>query len=186
MRRGVAVLVSSVLFLAAAAPTRPYKRALKAHTEDLVVYQGFETALILRATLLTPSFREVYAEERRALKATTDADHAEFLRRSREDATAYHEVVFSADSPMGLDRFGTDDSGWALRLEADGEPQALVTVYEVTKPTSVQQALFSHLNIWSELWIARFARTVERPAQVDLHIGSGFGHGVLRWQPTRR
>lgn len=183
MRRSAALLLASVLFLTAATPTRTYKRALKEHTEELVVYQGFETALILRATLLTPGFRETYAQERKALTGTTAEEHADYLRRSREDALAYHEVVFSADSPMGLERFGTDESGWTLRLEADGKPQALVTVFEVNKPTSVQQALFTHLNIWSNLWVARFARTVDAPSQVSLHIGSGFGNGTLTWEP---
>ena len=68
-----------------------------------------------------------------------------------------------------------------LRLEADGQPQSLVTVYEVDKPTSVQRALFKHLNIWSDLWVARFASTVEDPRLVELHVGSGYGNGTLSW-----
>lgn len=176
-----AVLLGTLAFLVAAAPSRSYKRVFKQHTEELTIHQGFATALILRGTLLTPRFRTEYADARRVLTGTTDTEHADFARRSGEDAAAYHEVVFSTDSPMDVDSFGTTDDGWILRLEADGQPQSLVTVYEVDKPTSVQRALFPHLNIWSELWVARFARTVESPRLVELHVGSGFGNGTLHW-----
>ncbi|TNE92225.1 MAG: hypothetical protein EP330_02535 [Deltaproteobacteria bacterium] len=181
MRARVALLAGSLLFLVAATPSRTYKRALKAHTEELIVYEGFETALIMRATLLTRDFRDTYADERRTLTGTSDEEHADFVRRNREDATAYHEVVFSSDSPKPNHQFGTGEDGWMLRLEADGQPQSLVTVYELDKPTSVQRALFTHLNIWSELWVARFASTVENPRLVELHVGSGYGHGTLSW-----
>ena len=65
MRRQAAFLLAALVLLAAASPTRSYKKALREDTRELVLYQGFQTALIMRATLLTPEFRGAYAEERR-------------------------------------------------------------------------------------------------------------------------
>ncbi|MCO4744485.1 MAG: hypothetical protein KC912_06850 [Proteobacteria bacterium] len=182
MKRGLAVLVATLLFTVAATPSRDYRRSLKTHTRQLNVHQGFETALIMRATLLTESFRREYADARRDLTGTTDEDHADFVRRNAEDAAVYHEVVFSSDSPKPGHSFGSTDDGWIVRLTADGQDQALVSVHEVDKPTTVQRALFTHLNIWSELWIARFASTVPAPARVEMHVGSGYGNGSLLWE----
>lgn len=181
MRRQAAFLLAALVLLAAASPTRSYKKALREDTRELVLYQGFQTALIMRATLLTPEFRGAYAEERRRLTGTHTEEHADFLRRNEEDAAVYYEVVFSSDSGLPEHHFGTTDQGWRLRLEADGQAQELVTVHEIRDPTTVQRALFKHLNIWSELWVARFAKTVNAPRVVELHVGSGYGHGTLTW-----
>ena len=51
MRRQAAFLLAAVVLLAAASPTRSYKKALREDTRELVLYQGFQTALIMRATL---------------------------------------------------------------------------------------------------------------------------------------
>lgn len=181
MRRQAAFLLAAVVLLAAASPTRSYKKALREDTRELVLYQGFQTALIMRATLLSPKFRTAYADERLRLTGTTAEEHADFVRRNAEDAAVYHEVIFSSDSALPEHHFGTTDQGWRLRLEADGQRQELVTVHEIRDPTTVQRALFKHLNIWSELWVARFANTVTNPRVVELHVGSGYGQGTMSW-----
>ena len=165
---------------------RTYDRQLDDHTQKLVIYDGFATALIMRGTYLSPEFRQVMTDERQRLIAPSEADHAEFTRRMDDDGSAYHEIVFSADSALEeADQFGESDDGWVLRLTADGREEPLVTSYRVRRPSPLHRSLYGHLNIWSELWIARFARTVESPDEVILHVGSGYGNGTLRWE-TRR
>jgi hypothetical protein len=78
-------------------------------------------------------------------------------------------------------RFGPGDDRWNVRLLADGAEEPLVTVYQVRTPTTLHRSLYPHLNQWSELWIARFHRSVTAPREVIFHVGGGYGHGELRW-----
>jgi hypothetical protein len=165
-----------------ATPRREYLSLYQDQTRHLVIHKQFETALNLRATFLNDAMRERIAEERRRLLNPTSEDHAGFVQRLRDDGAAYHEIVFSADSGLDEDpRFGNSDNGWAIRLEADGVEQTLVTVYRVAKPNPLQRELYPHLNLWSDLWIARFERITRDPQVVNLHFGSGYGNGALRW-----
>lgn len=178
-----ALVLVALLAIGLGAKRKDYVQLYEAHTRQLLIYQGFATALNLRATLLTPRFRRAIAQERSRLLGPIDADEQAFLDRLMSDGEAYHEVVFSADS--GLDeggRFGTTDDGWILELLADGQPQPIVTVYKVRKPNPMQRSLYPHFNVWSELWIARFERNVPDPRVVELRVGSGYGHGELRWE----
>ena len=184
MKRWLPGLVAVVL-LTTGFTQRDYKRAYKAHTREMKVYFGLETALILRGTLLTRDFRDAMSQERKRRLNATETDHREFVARMQRDHTGFHEVVFSADSPAyddhGRAPFGGDDAGWQVRLEADGTQEPLVEVYRVRKPTPLHLALYQHLNLWSELYIARFERTVQQPSHVEFIVGSGFGNGTLIW-----
>lgn len=178
-RLGAALLVAALL---GGCTRMAYERNLGLQTRTMKIYQGFSTTLILRGTLLTPAFRETIADERRRLMNPSEANHDIFVARMDDDGAAYHEVVFSADSPQPEgDMFGESDAGWVIRLVADGVEEKLVTTYKVRRPTSLHRALYPHLNIWSDLWIARFDRTVTNPANVEFHVGSGYGNASLTW-----
>jgi len=176
-----AILVGAV---ALAAPARRlYLRELEGWTEEIKIYRGFDTALILRGTLLETTIRGHLAEERRRLVNPTPEDHEEFLERMRTDAAAYQDVVFSASTPLPASRrFGESDTGWVIWLEADGTREELVSVDHIRTPSPLHRELYAHLTIWSELWIARFRRSVAEPDEVVFHVGSGYGNGELRWK----
>jgi hypothetical protein len=162
---------------------RTYLRTLESWTDELKIYRGFDTALILRATLLEPFMRQDLAEERRRLVNPTPEDHQAFLARMKSDATAYHDVVFSASTPLPASRrFGESDAGWVIWLEADGAREKLVSVEHIRTPSPLHRELYAHLTIWSELWIARFERTIAEPDEVVFHVGSGYGNGDVRWK----
>lgn len=188
MKRLLALLLAmSVLLLVAAkgGPSRKgYLRAYEGQTRELILYSGFHTALILRGTLLTLPFRMEMAQERQRLVAPPADDQERFVADMREEASAYHEVVFSADTPMESGRvlFGEGGASWLIHLEADGTREELVTAFRVERPNPLQRNLFPHHNQWSELWIARFRRTVQDPGRVVLHVGSGWGNGDLVWE----
>lgn len=166
----------------AAAPGRGYRRAWRQVTRKLVIYREFGTALLLRATLLEPAFRELVAAERHRLLGEADASDSEFRARMKEDGAAFHEIVFAADSGNDDDpEFGNNDARWNLRLRVDGKEATLVAVEQIRRPTPVHQALYPQLDIWSELWMARFERVSERPTEVVLSFGSGYGNGEVRW-----
>lgn len=167
----------------ATSPRREYLRAHRAWTRKLVLYWDGSTALFLRATLLEPPFRAALAAERRRLLGVDDADHAAFLERMSSDAERFVEVVFAADSAFPeAERFGEGDDRWNLTCAADGADQALAAVDRVRRPSPLHEALYVQSNLWSDLWIARFARTVPAPRRVDLLVGGGFGHGACTWE----
>ncbi len=178
----VAVLLACILVLQVAAkrPRRAYLQTYEAYTRHLVIYFGFATALNLRATLLTRPMREAIAKERLRLMNPSPSNAEAFAERMRRDGERFYEVVFSAHSGMeDRPRFGTTDAHWNLRLLADGEEQPLVAVEQVRRPTTLHRSLYPHLNIWSDLWIARFERMKKSPRTVELIVGSGFGNGTL-------
>jgi hypothetical protein len=158
-----------------------YKRSLRKATRELYIYRGLETALIMRATYLSTEFRRVVAAERQRLVGPTADDQRAFVERLDDDGQAYHELVFSADSavPRG-DRFGGD--GWQVRLVADGTEEKLVTMFKVDHPTPLQMQIYTHQTLWSDLWIARFAKTVAEPKLVEVTVGGGYGHGQMVWR----
>ncbi|TVQ91773.1 MAG: hypothetical protein EA397_09260 [Deltaproteobacteria bacterium] len=182
-RWSVIGLTLAALCLVAANPRRAYLRDVDQATEELKIYRGFDTALILRGTLLDRPMRTALAEERKRLINPNDQNHSAFLERMSDDYERFHDIVFSASSPMPNARtFGESDAGWVLWLEADGTREEMVSVERVRRPSPLHQELYPHLNVWSKLWIARFAKTVKEPEEVVLHIGSGFGNGELRWK----
>lgn len=160
-----------------------YMKAYQQHTEKVTIYDGFGTALRSWGTYVTPSMRDAMASERQRLLDPTDADHARFEALMADDDAEYHEVVFTAGHSMvsGRLRFGEQDDGWRIRLEVDGEPEELVTVFKVRKPHALQIALYPQVSEYNELWFARFRKTRQATDKVELHFGSGHGHGSLVW-----
>lgn len=185
MKRALTTLALAVVLATSlgAKPRRIYEGTYEAHTRHLLVYRGFETALNLRGTLLTAPMRDAVARERQRLMNPSPANHADFVARMDADGAAFHEIVFSADVPVDdLGRFGDTDATWNVRLIADGTEEALETVERIRRPTPVHRGLYPHLNLWSELYIARFTRTVANPREVRLIVGSGFGNGEVTWE----
>ena len=180
---GLTALIAVPSSAYAARPGSEYLRAHRKMTKKLVIYRGFGTALYLRATLLTPSFRELLATERHRLLGNADAGDAAFRASMKEDGAAYHEIVFAADSSEpNARRFGNAEDRWNLQLNVGNQPATLVQVEQVRRPTSIHQALYPQLNIWSDLWIARFERNSTQPGAVSLSVGSGYGNGEVRWE----
>lgn len=176
------LLTMAALLLVAASPRREYLRTLEAWTDELKLYRGFDTALILRGTYLDSPMRSALADERRRLVNPTPDNHEAFVARMAADQAKFHDVVFSASSPLPAARtFGESDSGWVIWLEADGQREELISIERIRRPTGLHTELYAHKTIWAELWIARFAKTVTDPDEVVLHVGSGYGNGDVRW-----
>lgn len=181
--RGRGLLLLGLLIpLLGVSPRRAYLKEHRAHTRELVLYDGFSTALRMRATLLDPAFREILATERQRLLSPSAGNQAEFVARMQEDGRLYHEVVFAADSAFdNAETFGPGDDRWNVRLLADGTEEVLVAIDRVRRPSPLHDALYVQTDIWSELWIARFARTVTTPVEVRVVVGGGHGNGELVW-----
>jgi hypothetical protein len=160
---------------------KTYLRAWKAQTRKLIIYKGFGTALAVRVTWLSDGFRPVLADERNRLIGDADAGDDTFRDRMRTDGRQYHEFIIGADSgEPERPKFGNTDARWNLQLTAAGQSHGLVEVEHIRRPTPVHRGLYPQLNIWSELWIARFERG-ESNSPLSLAVGSGLGNGIVRW-----
>ena len=190
VRRGLGALslaLAALVLVAAVSPRKTYLRELDEATRELRRYKGFQTALILRATYLDGEMRRHLAEERSRLVNPAPEDDAAFVERMKDDGAAYHDVVFSAMTPLAAARtFGEADTGWVIWLEADGTREELVSCERIRKPSPLHRELYAHLNQWSELWIARFRKTAANPDEVVLHVGSGYGNGDVTWSGLRQ
>ena len=186
MRARSLLLAAGICLLFGASPRKQYQRDIDESTRKLVIYRGFQTALMMRATYLDGQTRETIAEERKRLLQPADDNHMRFVDRMSSDNRLYHEVVFAADSGLEDDTatFGDTDASWMIRFFADGREEPLVTVEKVRRPTPLHKAIYPHLNRWSDLWIARFERTVTDPSRVSFSVGSGWGHGKVEWSPS--
>lgn len=190
-RRAVVGLIAAAPWLVASpwawsssggASRRDYLRAHRRFTRELVLYNDFSTALTLQATLLEPEFRDALTAERTRLLRPDDANQAEFAARMAADGGSGHEIVFAADSALpNADKFGPGDDRWNLRLITDGVEQQLVAIERVRVPSPLHEALYVQLDQWSELWIARFTRTIQHPSRVVLIVGGGYGNGEVEW-----
>lgn len=179
---GLTGLACATLLVACAGPRQQYEKALWAQTGRARVVWQFGTALDLRATYLSPAFRETLLAEQRRLLGPVDDPTAS--TRSAQDGEAYHEIVMSAASSLVDDRVEIGvDRGWKIRLvDEAGADQPLVSVYRLDRDTALDRSLYAHDTVWSELWVARFARVTERPARLVLHLGSGYGHTEIAFE----
>lgn len=178
---------AAALAAAPAGARSPRKSFLDVHeewTREVRIYNGLFTALLARATLLSPAFRVALAEERRRAFVPTPEDHQAFVARMVDEAGRYHELAFAADSPYPeAQRFGAQgDDRWNLRLEADDVVLPCIEVSHVRKPTPLQHHLYPQVNIWSELWFARFENKAPNPKNLVLHIGGGYGNAEMAWR----
>jgi hypothetical protein len=181
-RRMRSLLLLLLLGACAKSPRTLYVRELEDNTELGVVYRGFATALRFRATYLSPTFRTELANERQRLLGESPEEHQRFLAVMADDNSAYHEVVFTAESDIETQtEFGDSDAHWRVKLFANGTEEQLITVYHVREPTALHHMIYAHKNLWNELWIARFARTVTDPTEVKFAVGSGWGHDEVSW-----
>jgi hypothetical protein len=161
---------------------RDYRKAYRNHTEKLLIYDGFATALILRATYLSEAFRSSMAMERTRLLQPSSSNQEAYSLKMIEDHSQYYEFYFSAGSSLeDGQRFGEGDKGWHLRLLVDDEEAPLIALERIRNPNPLHRALFEHINLWSDLWLARFQQTKKQPARIELQVGSGYGNGLISW-----
>ncbi len=182
MHRTLGLLLLLGLTACAHRPRVDYLKSLEGHTELLEVYWGFGTALRVRATLLSPGMRSAMIHEELRLVGGGDDYRNKLQELHTSDAQDFYEVIFTAESDMERSTtFGRGSDDWQVTLWADGEEMPLVEVYRVRRPTSTQQNLYAHKNIWNQLWVARFERRVQTPTEVSFQVGSGWGHKRATW-----
>lgn len=165
---------------------RAYDAVYDAWTEELKLYDGLATALIVRATYHSDALNR--AETARwALLTAADAAAADARIAA---APVEHVVRFTAASQWQGDlSFGTDAdgqaarTGWGMRFSAAGHPcDGPASFTRVARPTALDRALSPRMTPWDQLWEARFSRQgCEDAGEWTLEIGGAHGRGTLRW-----
>lgn len=146
-----------------------YAEVQRDWTREEKVYEALTTALLLRATLLSPAF--------------LDARDARFstMTGSPPPARPVGErvVVFTVASQFPLDLGVAPPATWTVRVFAGDTECAVPTLEHVTKPTEIDRALYP-MTQWDELWIARVPSEGCGGA-LALDLRGPHGHARAHW-----
>lgn len=158
------------------AERKAYERTVAAATDELKLYDGWYTALLVRGTLVTPALREAQADRLAHLTDGAAAPPA---------PAAGLEVWLSASTqfPTELSFAGDGSTPWTLTLSARGNRCAAPTeVAEIKKPTEQDRTLFPHITSWDKVFRVRWAVDACGGAEPDqLRFHGRRGEGVLSW-----
>ena len=137
---------------------RAYSRALRRWTQEIRLYDKWETSLLMRAVYKGEPFRRAWSHEYSRRYLLPQEDFALLLQRELEDASRFHEVLFAAwanDSLQG-DFVGTDPP-WKIRLVGDGgrtvEPLVL---RRIRKPNTQLLRLYPFITAHDRVFEAKF------------------------------
>jgi hypothetical protein len=172
----LAFAVLSSAFAGELAERRAYEAAVQAATAEVRIYDGWYTALLARATLLTPEL--VAQQEARIAFLTGDAAAA-------RPAPAGIEVVLAAQSNWkeALQVAGDGSAPWTVSLLAGarncaGNPE----VEFVKKPGELDRTLFPHLTEWDRMFRLRWAADACAGASpTGMRILGAHGRGEFVW-----
>ena len=162
---------------------KSYADAHRAWTEEVRLYDGFETALIVRATLRTEDLRRAAAREQAYRAAMSDDEYQALLVRELATLGTSHELFFTVMPGERETRTlgGDPESPWRLRLFVDGRPCALEDLERQARPDLLQRELVLQLNPWSDLWTARFSADCGQNGEMAFVISGPQASGELRW-----
>lgn len=170
-----------------------YAAALDTWTREHRVYDVFETVLILKGTLLTPSFQEAYGLELARRQVQPAAERDATVEKALSDVSSEVRVLFTASSPLHSRlRLHRTDSVWKARL-IDGEgrsaPPSLVQPYAHLSRLE-PSILFPYITRWDEAYLAHFPLHpdgAETPflggtnRELIFQLAGQPGAGELRW-----
>lgn len=155
---------------------KAYERAVAARTDELKLYDGWYTALLLRGTLLTPELRA--AQSARIAHLTDGAARG-------PEAGAELELWLSASTqfPAELALAADGSTPWTIGLYADGRACAAPTeLVEIKKPSEQDRTLYPHITSWDRVFRVRWAPDACGGADPDaLRVHGRRGKGELSW-----
>lgn len=159
------------------AERKAYERAVAAATDELKLYDGWYTALLVRGTLVTPALREAQAERVAHLTdgAAAGAPPPDGVEVWLSASTQFPaELTFAADG----------STPWTVSLSARGNRCAAPTeVVEVKKPSERERTLYPHITSWDKVFRLRWAADACAGAEPDqLRFHGRRGEGVLQWR----
>jgi len=135
-----------------------YSRALRRWTQEIRLYDKWETSLLMRATYKSEPFRRAWSHEYSRRYVLPQEDYALLLQRELEDASRFHEILFAAwanDSRQG-DFVGADPP-WKIRLVGDqGRTVEPLVLRPIRKPNTQMLRLFPYITAHDRVFLAKF------------------------------
>ncbi len=155
---------------------KAYESVIREATAELRLYDGWHTALLARATLLTADVRSAQAARLAQLTADTASAPA---------STGGIEVLVSATSHWKDTLHLADDgsTAWTLSL-LNGERRCSgqVDVVELKKPTELDRTLYPHITDWDRVFRLRWgADACGGGEPTALRVQGRRGSGELEW-----
>jgi hypothetical protein len=170
---------------------RAYRRAVRRWTQELRLYNKWETSLLMRATFKAPRFRRAYSHEYARRYILPQDDYALLLQRELEDASRYHEIVFAvwADDTRRGDFVGKD-APWKVRLVGDGGRTVDPLILKrIRRPTTELLSLFPYITPHDRVFVAKFPTLgpdglpliTEQTPVIKMQVAGVVHRGELIW-----
>ncbi len=170
---------------------RAYQRAVRRWTQEIRLYDKWETSLLMKATLKVAPFRRAWTFEYARRYILPQDDYALLLQRELEDAQRYHEVLFAAwaDDTRRGDFVGTD-APWKVRLVGDGGRSVDPLILKrIRRPTTELLSLYPFITAHDRVFVAKFPTLgpdglpliTERTREIKLQVAGVVHRGELVW-----
>ena len=171
---------------------RAYDRSLKRWTEELRLYDRWETSLLMKATYKSEGFRKSWTHEYSRRFILPQDDFGLLLERELDDGARYHEfliAVWANDTRFG--HFEGDDAPWRVRMVGDGgrtvDPLVL---RRIKMPTTETRSLFPHIGPHDRVFVAKFPVLADdglplltpRSRAMKLQVVGVVNRGELLWR----
>ncbi|MBM4389852.1 MAG: hypothetical protein FJ090_01910 [Deltaproteobacteria bacterium] len=160
------------LALALANESRDYARTVAAATEEARVYDGWYTALLVRATRVDEALR------------ATQSEHVAAITGQGAAGAAGTDLVLAVSGQFKDElRFGTDGTTpWTARVSAGSTSCRDIEITTRKKPSTLDEALYPHLTAWDQLVILHLDPGACGGREPDgLLLTSARGRAELRW-----
>lgn len=159
--------------LALANPRQDYIHAHNTWTQTRRVYDGWDNALTLRATLLSSEMRNARAAREADMRGeSVDADLA--------GADALTFVLTIATASRDDDELVGVQQAWTFHASQNGTACAAPTLTKVKFPTPEDRGLNPHMTRWDTLWLARFDGCTAK-GTIALTVDGPRGHAAMEW-----
>lgn len=171
-------------FSAWAAPS--YQSILKKWTRHDAVYvwTNLEARLIWNATYLSDEFRAARLKKMARLYEWSAGEEGRHFSEDRAEAgqfDLFFLAVYAGSSQWP--EVGKDEGKWRIVLEAQGRGEAVEPVlFERVPVTEVERALYPHLDKWSQGYLVRFPKVIERGEPFRLRMTGIPARSELVWK----
>ncbi len=162
-----------VAALALATPRQDYAKAHDAWTETHRIYDGWDNALTVRATLLSAQMRDARAAR------TADMTGEDVVSDpSGNDSLSF--VLTIATASRDDDELAGAQQAWTFHATRNGASCGPAALTRVKFPTPLDRGLNPKLTRWDTLWIARFDPCTS-VGTITLTVDGPRGHGAMQW-----
>ena len=161
---------------------KSYSGELRKATESGKVYdlETMDARIVWHATLFTPGFRRAFAKRHVKLNHMAALEAAKWVAEAEMEQAEVWEFfvsMYTKKDYKGLDM--DEDSFWKIRLIADGESYAPLTIERLSK-TPYYKQMYKYIDRWSHLYRVVFQK-VSLGKKPELSIYSIMGKSNLKW-----